>query len=117
MTEKYQPIVGDRVRLVVEGEIGKVDLLGSGVWLKGFTTSWIGSDHTVSIEKIEEPFPVGMVLWYQHISSPVNSIIVRQPEGWRFASVEGEHAPTMWTDAEARSFLRSGAWVKERDWS
>lgn len=67
MSEKYSPKKGDRVRIVMEGEVVNSQpsdsiQLGEGEWL-----NYIHPDvaHVVSVEKLPDPIPTtpGTVLW------------------------------------------------------
>src|SRR5690242_3477947 len=63
MSEKYQPKVGDRVRVVLEGEVTVTRSPEDGerrfVVGSGIAANWVYPDaeHTVSVEKVTPPLP------------------------------------------------------------
>lgn len=69
----YVPKVGDRVRVVLEGEVTRVYtgrlLVGTGLF-----DNWIdpAADHVVSVEKVSPPLPTtpGSVIRQPHYSDP-----------------------------------------------
>jgi hypothetical protein len=78
MGEKYQPVKGDRVRVVLEGEVGYVGDLFFDVQGKGALNSISpDGDHVVSIEKLEPPVEVfgpGDVVRHQRIPGLVYAL-------------------------------------------
>lgn len=67
MSEKYSPSKGERVRIVLEGEVVNSQpsdsiQLGEGAWLNYINPRVA---HVVSVEKLPDPIPTtpGTVLW------------------------------------------------------
>ena len=116
MSEKYQPKAGDTVRIVIEEKVSRVHRhLDGGVFLGGGGHTFVANKHVKSVELIEEPFPVGSILW--HSTEAIETAVrVRTSDGWVAA---GDSANTLWPwdDGAANAFLNSGIWVKDRDWS
>lgn len=57
---KYKPVAGDRVRVVLEGEVGWVSGSGTGNFEVGTGDSYVNPDRAevVSVDKIEPPVEV-----------------------------------------------------------
>ena len=62
MSDKCKPKIGDRVRVVLEGEVSHVEpslpdsfYIGSGP--EGSNVIFPGADHVVSVEKLPDPEP------------------------------------------------------------
>ncbi len=95
----YQPKHGDRVRVVLEGEVGTVDDAGYSLNPESGVGNWISpaEDHVISVEKLEDPEPpVGTILkgLYGEVWTRFTE---DQEDGWWLA---GDEADFHWTGVQ-----------------
>ncbi len=105
MSEKPMPKTGDRVRVVLEGEVTDVHSVGFAVGRRGGNCDYIypPAEHVVSVEILPPPPPE---------EPPVGSVVLdqdgdawqRKPRGWVLAG--GVGVPLSWESLHPSLALR-----------